>query len=469
MEQINSNSRKKKQQLEVFKYFASVLTKEDKPISISNGMLDMPTVNSSKLTAGNGKPDTEKLTGELILTYDDFIELISSSKTIYSKFTDHSFNLNQIPKNVFGCIFFAIDEQNKGYLTLNDWFYFNNLLEYDNYHLIILYEFFRKFDVENLKAKQKKELGSSSFNLKAADDRIKSINYGNRFLSFDDLLLNLNQFKDTIRLLHESIDDNFVKDNKLLLDWNDFRFLKFYKCYHENEEYLSLNSLVTILQNDLKNEKIFIGFDRLAQMDSQGHRLALSKNQLTYLLRLFYSHRVSADIFSSLNLSNTELLKADNNSIPYNVFKDIFYLFQNFDLLNQIFHKYVTENNLNEQDIREQIVTKNDFMTVLNAQYNKVNNIIEFSPSQINLLFSIVANSKENRRLRKRNQDRDDELLNDHHYDSDIDFFIHNEYLHGVSRSRKNLESFNDYYHDLSDGFDQDSGVKKASKAVLAV
>lgn len=234
--------------------------------------------------------------------------------------------------------------------------------------------------------------------------------------------MNLNQFKDTIRLLHESIDDNFVKDNKLLLDWNDFRFLKFYKCYHENEEYLSLNSLVTILQNDLKNEKIFIGFDRLAQMDSQGHRLALSKNQLTYLLRLFYSHRVSADIFSSLNLSNTELLKADNNSIPYNVFKDIFYLFQNFDLLNQIFHKYVTENNLNEQDIREQIVTKNDFMTVLNAQYNKVNNIIEFSPSQINLLFSIVANSKENRRLRKRNQDRDDELLNDHHYDSDIDF-----------------------------------------------
>ena len=41
MEQINSNSRKKKQQLEVFKYFASVLTKEDKPISISNGMLDI--------------------------------------------------------------------------------------------------------------------------------------------------------------------------------------------------------------------------------------------------------------------------------------------------------------------------------------------------------------------------------------------------------------------------------------------
>ncbi|QHS76747.1 citrin [Saccharomyces paradoxus] len=465
MEQINSNSRKKKQQLEVFKYFASVQKKVDKPISISNVILDMPTMNSGNIKAANGKANADNLTGELILTYDDFIELISSSKTIYSKFTDHSFNLNQIPKNVFGCIFFAIDEQNKGYLTLNDWFYFNNLLEYDNYHLIILYEFFRKFDVENLKAKQKKELGSSSFNLKAADDRIKSINYGNRFLSFDDLLLNLDQFKDTIRLLHESIDNNFVKDNKLLLDWDSFRFLKFYKCYHENEEYLSLNSLVTILQNDLKNEKIFIGFDRLAQMDSQGHRLALSKNQLIYLLRLFYSHRVSADIFSSLNLSNTELLKADNNSIPYNVFKDVFYLFQNFDLLNQIFHKYVTENKLTEHDIREQIVTKNDFMSVLNAQYNKVNNIVEFSPSQINLLFSIVANSKENRRLRKRNKDRDNELLKDHHYDSDIDFFIHNEYLHGVSKSRKNLESFNDYYHDLSDGFDQDSNVKKASKA----
>ena len=139
MEQINSNSRKKKQQLEVFKYFASVQKKVDKPISISDVILDMPTMNSGNIKAANGKANADNLTGELILTYDDFIELISSSKTIYSKFTDHSFNLNQIPKNVFGCIFFAIDEQNKGYLTLNDWFYFNNLLEYDNYHLIILY------------------------------------------------------------------------------------------------------------------------------------------------------------------------------------------------------------------------------------------------------------------------------------------------------------------------------------------
>ncbi|CAI4053718.1 citrin SKDI_16G2860 [Saccharomyces kudriavzevii IFO 1802] len=463
MEQVNSNSGKKKQQLEVFRYFASVLTKEGTPICISND--NMPTSNSDNSKASNRKSNMGKVTGELILTYDDFIELISSSKTIYPKFTDHSFNLNQIPKNAFGCIFFAIDEQNKGYLTLNDWFYFNNLLEYDNYHLIILYEFFRKFDVENIKAKQKKELGSSSFSLKAADDRIKSINYGNKFLSFDELLLNLDQFKETIRLLHESVDDDFVKDNKLLLDWHNFQFLKFYKCYHEDEAFLSLNSLVTILQNDLKNEKIFIGFDRLAQMDSQGHRLALSKNQLIYLLRLFYSHRVSADIFSSLNLSNTELLKSDNNSIPYNVFKDVFYLFQNFDLLNQLLHKYVTENNLTEQEIKEQIITKNDFMTVLNVQYNKVNNIVEFSPSQINLLFSIVANSKENRRLRKRNKDRDSELLKDHHYDSEIDFFIHNEYLHGISKSKKNLQSFNDYYHDMSDGFDQDSGIKKASKA----
>ena len=464
MEQINSNSGKKKQQLEVFKQFASVLTKEGTPVSIANDKSERTTVNYNNFEIASRKPRMDKVTGEPILTYDDFIELISSSKSIYPKFTDHSFNLNQVPKNAFGCIFFAIDEQNKGYLTLNDWFYFNNLLEYDNYHLIILYEFFRKFDVENIKAKQKRKFGNSSFSLKAADDRIKSINYGNRFLSFDELLLNLDQFKDTIRLLHESIDDDFVKENNLLLDWENFRFLKFYKCYHENEAFLSLNSLVTILQNDLKNEKIFIGFDRLAQMDSQGHRLALSKNQLIYLLRLFYSHRVSADIFSSLNLSNTKLLKADNNSIPCNVFKDVFYLFQNFDLLNQILHKYVTENNLTEQDIREQIITKRDFMTVLNAQYSKVNNIVEFSPSQINLLFSIVANSKENRRLRKKSK-RDNELLNDHHYDSDIDFFIHNEYLHGVSKSRKNLQSFNDYYHDLSDGFSQDSGVKKASKA----
>lgn len=103
MEQVNSNSGKKKQQLEVFRYFASVLTKEGTPICISND--NMPTSNSDSSKASNRKSNMGKVTGELILTYDDFIELISSSKTIYPKFTDHSFNLNQIPKNAFGCIF----------------------------------------------------------------------------------------------------------------------------------------------------------------------------------------------------------------------------------------------------------------------------------------------------------------------------------------------------------------------------
>lgn len=79
------------------------------------------------------------------------------------------------------------------------------------------------------------------------------------------------------------------------------------------------------------------GFRHLAQFDASRHRLSLNKNQLVYLLKLFYSHKVSADIFESLNLSNTKLIKSDNNSIAFNVYRDIFYLFQNFDLLNQVF------------------------------------------------------------------------------------------------------------------------------------
>ncbi|CAR30795.1 ZYRO0E02420p [Zygosaccharomyces rouxii] len=431
MEQVNSFSEKKLQQVEIFQKFATDLATEQ----------------------GKGT------SGQLILTYNDFINLISSSKTLYSKFTDHSFNLNQIPPNAFGCIFFALDETNKGYLNINDWFHFNNLLEYDNYHLIILYEFFRKFDVERIRANRRQQLQDAvkQSNVKpgmAADDaRVKSINYGSKFLSFDDLLLNLTQFKSTIKLLHSCSKDEFALTNDLFLDWDKFKFLKFYECYpysFEEGPFLSLNSIVTILQNDLKNEKLYVGFSKLAHMDPIKKCLALNKNQLVYLLKLFYSHRISTDVFESLNLTNTDLIKSNNNAIAFNVFKDLFYLFQNFDLLNQALIRYATVNDFTERDLRERPITKMDLLQILNTQYNKVNNIIEFSPSQINLLFSIVANSKENNTRKK---------LQMHHEDSQIDNFIHNEYVHGISGRRKQLETFNDTYQELVEGFHQSAVV----------
>lgn len=428
MELNNSNTEKKKQQVEIFRKFASEASSQDR-------------VGTHKL----------------ILRFDDFIKLISSSQSLYSKFTDHSYNLNQIPNEVFGCIFFALDEQNKGYLTINDWFHFNNLLECDNYNLVILYEFFRKFDVARLRGSR---LRNKPFQVKSGDSvddvRVKSINYGSRFLSFDNLYLDLAQFKATIKLLQQSVNDKFLVANKLLIDWNSFKWLRFYEIHPYNKSdgaYITLNSLVTILQNDLKNEKLYMGFERLSHINYNNNSLTLSKNQLVYLLKLFYSHRITADVFSSLNLSNSKMISCDNHYINYNVFKDIFFLFQNFDLLNQVFMRFAKTNNFNDQDMRECVITKENLIEFLNVEYNKINNIVEFSPSQINLLFSIVANSKKNNLIKKE--------LDLHHEDSQIESFIRNDFCHGTSAKKENLQDFNTSYHDLVGGFNVEGDLEK--------
>lgn len=461
MEQINSNSRKKIQQLDIFKKYAKT----------QNTNSDKNALNS----------------GEFVLSYDDFIKLISNSQRLYAKFTDHSFNLNQIPTNTFGCIFFAIDEYNKGYLTINDWFYFNNILESDNYSIILLYEFFRKFDTEKLRSRAIKE------SIPIDDQRTKSINYTDPSLSFDNLLLNIGQFKDTIKLLQATVDDHFVRDNNILLDWNKLPSLRLYeifpfggfhnidKNYFQNHNqndiieeenstaYISLNSLINILQNDLKNEKLHIGFDRLSQIDPKMKCLTINKNQLTYLLKLFYSHRVSADIFESLNFSNGSIIKWNNHSISYSIFKDIFYLFQNFDLLNQVLLKHATINDMSGEELREQVITREKLLALLNTQYNKVNNITQFSPSQIDLLFSIVSNSKQlNRRKNKDSlhisnfdSEIEQEKKGTYHEDNEINNFIKTEYIYGMSTFKKNLELFNVNYNDLSNEFHQDNVTYK--------
>ncbi|CAL9734407.1 mitochondrial aspartate-glutamate transporter Agc1p [Monosporozyma servazzii] len=444
MELVNSNSEKKIQQINIFKRYASARN------ILSEGETISTTSSANK-----------KNSGELVMFYDDFIELISNSKKLYSEFTDHSFNLNQVPSNTFGCIFFAIDESNKGYLTISDWFYFNNILEQENYHLILLYEFFRKFDRATINNYPEK-IRSDSIDRSSL---LKPINYSNKFLSFDELLLNVGQFKSTINLLHDSVNDEFSKKYNLFLDWDSFPFLNLYECFPFGRDlknpdcsaYLTLNSLITIIQNDLKNRRLRRGFEKLCHRDPVKGNLVINKSQLMDLLSFYFSHKVSANIFLSLNLSNTSLLKSNNNAISYNVFKDIFYLFQNFDLLNQALLKYSVENGFTEEDMREHILTKRDFMRILNQQYYKVNNINDFSPSQINLLFSIVANSKRNSEINQ------EEL--EHHRDSKIQNYIQNEFQKGENISKKQLETFNDNYSASLEPFAQDTSFKKLSRA----
>lgn len=423
MEQANSNSRSKLQQIDIFKRYATTLDKKGKDLDET----------------------------ELVLKYDDFIKLISSSKTLFSKFTDHSFNLNQIPSNTFGCIFLAIDELNKGYLTISDWFFFNNLLQQENYHIILMYEFFKKFDIAYLKRQRNTILSVKDDTL---EKLIKPTNYANKLLSFDELFLNLNQFKKTINFLHENVDDEYAKKNKLFLNWNKFDFLKYYECFpfgkmlirpNENS-FITLNSLITILQNDLKNYRMLNGFKRISKRDPKKHNYVLNREQFMNLFRYLFSHKVSADIFDSVNLSNTSLLKSNNKAIPYNVFKDLFYLFQNFDLLNQALLKYTVDNEFTEDDLNEQIINKRDFMRILNAQYNKVNNINEFSPSQINLLFSIVANSKKNNELKIQKVHLSPDEQSDR-------------------SSIKMLKNFNENYLNFLESFAQDTPFKKLHRA----
>lgn len=448
MEQINSNSKKKLQQLDIFKKYAA------------------------EQTGG---------TGELVLSYNDFIKLITNSQRLYSTLTDHSFNLNHVPSNTFGCIFFAIDEHNKGYLTINDWFYFNNILECDNYNLILLYEFFRKFDVQKLKRETEKYATSID------NHRMKPVNYSDRFLDFNDLLLNVKQFQTMIRLLQDSVNDEFLKENGLLLDWDKLSVLRLYETFpygglpddikkfglnnstiDTQYAFLSLNSIETMLHNDLKNDRLKLGFNQLAQLDPKQNCLTINKSQLTSLLRFLYSHRVSSDIFESLDgITNSKFQRQqDNQNVSYSLFRDVTYLFENFDLINQVLLKHASGNGLTVNELREYTIDKETMADLLNTQYNKANNLTQFSPAQIDLLFRIITNSK---KLHKRKITSDgancelmqpstasDEIIH-YHDDSDIDDYIRTEYIYGRNDTPKTkIELFNDNYNDQANEFCQD-------------
>ncbi|KAH3681941.1 hypothetical protein WICPIJ_007103 [Wickerhamomyces pijperi] len=343
MELPNSNNQSKKQQTEIFKSFAKY--NEDKT--------------------------------QLRLDYQSFIELISSSTHLYSNFTDHNYNYNQINNNIFGLLFFIIDENNKGFLTINDWFHFNNLLSNRNYQYIFLYEFFKKFD-SGLKD-------------------VKSINYNAKSLSFDNLYLNLADFKQTLSNLQQYNNNEFFKINNLNLNWTDITLLNFYL---KENKLINLNSILTFIQNDLLNYKIYHLFKNLSIYNPMSANYVISKNQLKFILHLNYDHKISNQIFNSLNFTNITLLNSTNNSISFANLKDFIYIFNNLDLLNQILLKYnqIYHNLYNTDKLlqKDLPITKPDFINFLNYEYKKINNIVQFSPSQINLLFSIVENYKYN-------------------------------------------------------------------------
>lgn len=343
MELPNSNNQSKKQQTEIFKNFAKF--------------------NDDR--------------SQLILDYQSFISLISSSTHLYSNFTDHNYNYNQINNNIFGLLFFIIDENNKGFLTINDWFHFNNLLSNKNYQYIFLYEFFKKFD--------------------SGLRDTKSINYNAKSLSFDNLYLNLTDFKQTLSNLQQYNNNEFFKINNLNLNWTDITLLNFYL---KENKLINLNSILTFIQNDLLNYKIYHLFKNLAIYNPMTENYVISKNQLKFILNLNYDHKVSNQIFNSLNFTNIALLNATNNAISFANLKDFIYLFNNLDLLNQVLLKYyqIYHNLYNTDSLlqKDLIITKPDFVNFLNYEYKKINNIVQFSPSQINLLFSIVENYKFN-------------------------------------------------------------------------
>ncbi|ONH67841.1 Mitochondrial aspartate-glutamate transporter AGC1 [Cyberlindnera fabianii] len=349
MELPSSSSETKKQQIEIFRKFA--------------------------------KFDSNQ--GQLVLDYDSFVRLISSSTKLYSKFSDHGYNYHQIDPQTFGIIFLAVDENTKGYLNVSDWVYFNNLLTNKNYNYIILYEFFRKFD---------------------SNSTGKAINFNDKFVSFDELLLTAHDFKTTIRKVQEYTDNDFVKRTGLNVNWDELNWFKYYTvgpgkntdlAAHRDlkDQFISLNAVASIIQTDLPNHKLQHAFEKMSTYNPISERLEISKSQLIYILRSLYSHKISNQVFDSFNLMNAQLIKSTNNAIGYSVLKDLHYLFSNFDLVNQVLLKFAQVSSASSPNL---VVSKEDLITFLHYEYNKVNNIVLFSPAQINLLFSIVANFKQN-------------------------------------------------------------------------
>lgn len=313
---------------------------------------------------------------QLILDYDTFIKLVSFDQSLKQNY------MTRIPNETFGLIFLTIDENNKGYWTISDWFHFNNLINNNkNYQYIFLYEFMRKFGINRDEIKD-------TF-------KSKSINYNEKFVKFDELYLDTSNVTNIL--------SNLQRYTSTDIDLNWSKFNEYMKLYTTDNKTININSIITLLQNDWLNYKINESFVKFANENNQ-----ITKSQLILLVDHIHGHRISSNFINSLtnNISDDQLINFTN-------YKDLNYLISNFDILNQLFIKYYrlikilpsypTTSSDSGGATREQIIspqeksvaiTQKEFLSFLSLEssssFNKINNLTQFSVAQISLLFKLA-------------------------------------------------------------------------------
>ena len=423
MEQLSANTEKRTQQIGIFNEYS------------------VPLV-----------PDDEL--GEHVLTYDNFVNLISDSrKRLTSKPTDHLFNLNRVPYNSFGCIFFALDTQNKGYLTLSDWFHFNNILEHEHYNLILLFEFFRKFDNK----KGYSAITGTGTRTSIPSDRV--INYSRRDLNFDNLLLNVEQFRSAVKLLETSVRDPLIKNNWDSIDFSGFSRAPTYPYsaqslgvnhaqgrQQDSDNLISVNSLITLTQTDFSNHRLHEAYKQYSHLDETKKNMVLDAGEMIDLLKAQYGHRIPMGVFDSLSFLSTDLAYPDRLNPTYSVYRDLTYLFEHFDLLNELLTRDEMTRGQPLEKFRTKPITKEEFMNLFVGDHTRVTNITQFTPAQINLLYVIAKNLRKLDRLRELSRCGEQKAKELYHQEPSINEFLQNEY----TKDTVGLTLFDESFHDKS-------------------
>ena len=424
MEQLSANTEKRTQQIGIFNEYS------------------VPLVAGDEL-------------GEHVLTYDNFVNLISDSrKRLTSKPTDHLFNLNRVPYNSFGCIFFALDTQNKGYLTLSDWFHFNNILEHEHYNLILLFEFFRKFDNGRVYSAT---TGNTGTGARIPPDR--AINYSRRDLNFDNLLLNVEQFRSAVKLLENSVKDPLIKNNWDSLDFSGFSQIPnpFYSVQNlgvnraqgrqqDFDSLISVNSLITLTQTDFSNRRTQEAYKQYSHLDETRQNMTLDAGEMIDLLKAQYGHRIPMGVFDSLSFSSTDLAYPDRFNPSYSVYRDLTYLFEHFDLLNELLTRDEIMRGQPLEKFRAKPITREEFMNLFVGDHAKVANITQFTPAQLNLLYTIVKNLRKLDRLRDLSRSDEQRVKKLYHQEPSINKFLQDEY----TKDTVGLTLFDETFRDKS-------------------
>jgi solute carrier family 25 aspartate/glutamate transporter 12/13 len=225
----------------------------------------------------------------------------------------------------------------------------------------------------------------------------KSINYNEKFVKFDELHLDTSNVMNILTNLQKFTSDEF--------DINWSKFNDYMKLYTTDNKTINLNSIVTLLQNDWLHYKVNQSFISFANEQHQ-----INKDELVYLIDHIHGHRVSANFINSL-VDNLD----ESKPITFTMYKDLNYLIQNFDILNQLFVKYYRllkiipnyptaiggsaggAEQITSPQEKSVPITQKEFLSFLNLEsspsFNKINNLTQFSVAQISLLFSLAETS----------------------------------------------------------------------------